>query len=149
MSPTHPYPNPKFSPRPDVPKYDLKNTCKPLQVIVKLANIELTPKNPTYQGGTWHVEGMANENIVATGIYYYHSENITESRLSFRIQVQEPTYQQGDGKGVGRMYDLWDGDVLAQYLGGVITKQDRCLVFPNIYQHQVQPFKLTDPTKPG
>ncbi|KAF9335664.1 hypothetical protein BGZ91_010407 [Linnemannia elongata] len=52
---------------------------RPLQVIVKLANIELTPDNPKYEGGTWHVEGMANENIVATGIYYYYTDNITES----------------------------------------------------------------------
>ena len=28
-----------------------------LQVIVKLANIELTPEKPRYGGGTWHVEG--------------------------------------------------------------------------------------------
>lgn len=25
----------------------------------------------------------------------------------------------------------------------------RCLVFPNIYQHQVQPFELVDKSKPG
>lgn len=31
---------------------------KPLQIIVKLANIELTPERPEYGGGTWHVEGM-------------------------------------------------------------------------------------------
>jgi hypothetical protein len=30
---------------------------RPLQVIVKLANIELTPEKPKYEGGTWHVEG--------------------------------------------------------------------------------------------
>lgn len=29
-----------------------------LQIIVKLANIELTPEKPTYEGGTWHVEGQ-------------------------------------------------------------------------------------------
>ena len=29
-----------------------------LQVIVKLANIHLTPEKPTYEGGTWHVEGQ-------------------------------------------------------------------------------------------
>jgi hypothetical protein len=29
-----------------------------LQVIVKLANIELTPEKPEYQGGVWHVEGQ-------------------------------------------------------------------------------------------
>ena len=30
---------------------------KTLQVIVKLANIVLTPEKPEYGGGTWHVEG--------------------------------------------------------------------------------------------
>ena len=29
-----------------------------LQVIVKLANIELTPEKADYGGGTWHVEGQ-------------------------------------------------------------------------------------------
>ncbi|KAF9154000.1 hypothetical protein BG015_002143 [Linnemannia schmuckeri] len=140
---------PEFTAPTDVPKYDLKNTGKPLQVIVKLANIELTPENPKYEGGTWHVEGMANENIVASGIYYYHTENISDSRLNFRIQVQEPGYEQSDDNGVRHMYDLWNDGPLVQYLDGVVTKQDRCLVFPNIYQHQVQPFTLDDTTKPG
>lgn len=140
---------PEFTPPADVPKYDLKNTGKPLQVIVKLANIELTPENPRYEGGTWHVEGMANENIVASGIYYYHTENISDSRLNFRIQVQEPGYEQSDDNGVRHMYDLWNDGPLVQYLDGVVTKQDRCLVFPNIYQHQVQPFTLDDATKSG
>ena len=30
---------------------------RPLQIIVKLANIELTPDKPSYDGGSWHVEG--------------------------------------------------------------------------------------------
>jgi hypothetical protein len=29
-----------------------------LQVVVKLANIELTPEKPHYAGGSWHVEGF-------------------------------------------------------------------------------------------
>jgi hypothetical protein len=29
-----------------------------LQIIVKLANIHLTPEKPYYDGGTWHVEGQ-------------------------------------------------------------------------------------------
>lgn len=29
-----------------------------LQVIVKLANIELSLENPTYEGGSWHIEGQ-------------------------------------------------------------------------------------------
>ena len=36
-----------------------------------------------------------------------------------------------------------------QDIGGVITKTHRCVAFPNIDQHQVQPFHLEDPTKPG
>lgn len=31
---------------------------KNLQIIVKLANIRLTPEKPYYEGGTWHVEGQ-------------------------------------------------------------------------------------------
>ena len=36
-----------------------------------------------------------------------------------------------------------------QELGSAETIQGRCVAFPNIYQHQVQPFRLEDPTKPG
>ncbi len=47
------------------------------QVIVKLANIILTPSNPEYKGESWHVEGMQNEHIVASGMYYYDSHNVS------------------------------------------------------------------------
>jgi Protein of unknown function (DUF4246) len=30
-----------------------------------------------------------------------------------------------------------------------LTSQNTCIAFPNIYQHQVQPFRLRDRTKPG
>ena len=36
-----------------------------------------------------------------------------------------------------------------QDIGDVITKTNRCVAFPNLYQHRVQPFRLEDPTKPG
>ncbi|KAF9427289.1 hypothetical protein BGZ94_005172 [Podila epigama] len=139
---------PEFSPPEELEPYKIKAEQK-LQVIVKLANIELTPENPKYDGGVWHVEGMANENIVASGIYYYHSENITETRLNFRMAVQEPPYEQSDYNGVRVMFGLENEEALVQYLDGIVTKQDRCIAFPNIYQHQVQPFTLEDPTKPG
>jgi hypothetical protein len=44
-----------------------------IQMIVKLANIVLTPEKPTYDGGSWHVEGMKNEEIVSTFIYVRYS----------------------------------------------------------------------------
>lgn len=120
-----------------------------IQVIFKLANIELTPESLDYPGGSWHVEGMKNENIVASGIYYYYSDNITESRLHFREAIKEPDYEQNDNLGVETVYGLVDDNPLNQDLGYVITKEDRCISFPNIYQHRVEPFTLIDKSKAG
>ena len=58
-----------------------------IQVIVKLANIELTPAKPEYDGGPWHIEGQLNEHICASALCYYDSENVTMSNLAFRHQV--------------------------------------------------------------
>lgn len=134
---------------PEPPSEVIDLTGKRLQVIVKLANIVLTPENPSYPGGSWHIEGMKNENICASGIYYYASENISESRLNFRQAVCEPNYEQNDNRGVEHFYGLSNDGALNQEVASVITKEDRCIAFPNFYQHQVQPFQLTDPSKPG
>lgn len=55
-----------------------------LQVIVKIASIELKPEKPEFEGGSWHVEGQMNERICATALYYADCENVTSSYLSFR-----------------------------------------------------------------
>ena len=41
--------------RPKGPEEGLRE--KPLQIMVKPANIHLTPQKPEYRGGEWHVEG--------------------------------------------------------------------------------------------
>ncbi|MFE5396112.1 DUF4246 domain-containing protein [Streptomyces sp. NPDC056568] len=120
-----------------------------LQVIVKLATVHLTPDQPEYAGGSWHVEGMLNERIVSTGIYYWDSENITESRLGFRSALDDPNYEQNDDNGLREVYGLEDEDALNQVLGSVPTPAGRCLAFPNVLQHRVGPFGLADPTRPG
>ncbi|MFD5066343.1 DUF4246 domain-containing protein [Streptomyces sp. NPDC058369] len=120
-----------------------------LQVIVKLATIHLTPEKPEYAGGSWHVEGMLNERIVSTGIYYWDSENITESRLSFRAALDDPEYEQNDNNGVRDAYGLVDEDALNQVLGSAATPTGRCLAFPNVLQHRVGSFGLADPSRPG
>ncbi|KDQ59184.1 hypothetical protein JAAARDRAFT_192719 [Jaapia argillacea MUCL 33604] len=147
---------PPFTPPPveDDVQFTLKG--RKIQVIVKMANIVLTPENPKYEGGSWHVEGMENERIISTGLYYYHSSNISESKLGFRKAVGDGgdgadiPYEQSDNQGYMAAYGI-DGDsgFLNQELGTVITKEDKCLAFPNIYQHRVAPFELVDPTKPG
>ncbi|MEU5647388.1 DUF4246 domain-containing protein [Streptomyces milbemycinicus] len=141
---------PAFTP-PELPdesaRVDLRG--RRLQVIVKLATIHLTPDKPEYPGGSWHVEGMLNERIVSTGIYYWDSENITESRLSFRVALDDPDYEQNDDNGLREVYGLEDEDALNQMLGSTSTPAGRCLAFPDILQHRVGSFRLMDPTRPG
>ncbi|MEU0169578.1 DUF4246 domain-containing protein [Streptomyces iakyrus] len=141
---------PAFTPpeRPEASaRVDLRG--RRLQVIVKLATIHLTPDKPEYRGGSWHVEGMLNERIVSTGIYYWDSENITESRLGFRAALDDPDYEQNDDNGLREVYGLEDEDALNQVLGSASTPAGRCLAFPNILQHRVDSFRLADPTRPG
>ncbi|KAL2866597.1 DUF4246 domain-containing protein [Aspergillus lucknowensis] len=130
-----------------------------LQVIVKLANIELTPEKPEYHGGSWHVEGALNEHICATAIYYYESDNITESSLAFRQRalredirylppqdefdfLQEVLGFDEDVKGRGETR-------VTQDLGSISTREGRLLTFPNNLQHCVSPFALANSSKPG
>ncbi|EIW52138.1 uncharacterized protein TRAVEDRAFT_135946 [Trametes versicolor FP-101664 SS1] len=153
--PQVPDPEP-FSPPKADGRVELKLGGRTVQVIVKLANIVLTPERPEYPGGSWHVEGMANEKIVATGLYYYASENITESRLDFRTVVGEGSdngvwmpYEQSDDKGYNTVYGFGGGKALNQELGHIVAEEGKCIAFPNIYQHRVDDFELADRTKPG
>ncbi|KAI1658101.1 hypothetical protein F4813DRAFT_380457 [Daldinia decipiens] len=153
------WPEPKdYTPRErDSPgKPDLKKDFPSgLQVIFKLANIHLTPEDPEYDGGSWHIEGALNERIVATALYYYDAENISESRLAFKQAVDaekvRETPPQYEFQSLMRWMGIVDDhdDPPFQELGSVLTQPGRLLAFPNVFQHQVQPFRLEDPTKPG
>ncbi|KAG8930961.1 hypothetical protein FRC01_002010 [Tulasnella sp. 417] len=120
---------------------------KKVQVIVKLVNIILTPENPSYPGGSWHIEGLANESIVASGIYYYDSENITGSYLAFRMAVSG--IDETDEEITEKVFGLGRESASNQVVGTVKTASKRCIAFPNLFQHRVSPFALADPTKPG
>ncbi|KAJ5902035.1 hypothetical protein N7495_002563 [Penicillium taxi] len=131
-----------------------------LQVIVKLANIELTPDKPDYEGGTWHIEGQLNEHIAATAIYYYDSENITESKLSFRHRPNvedwnEYGYEQSCHGFMQQIFgfpestDSNGSTDITQDLGSVVCSEGRLLTFPNVLQHCVSSFSLADRSKPG
>ena len=136
---------------------------KPLQVIVKLANIHLTPDSPQYDGGSWHIEGQLNEHICATALLYYDSDNITDSYLAFRERVDAEALEGGDKDEFGvRGYAHYDHEHMelllgvrdrvtsaTQELGHVLCKEGRLIVFPNVLQHRVEAFRLRDATKPG
>ncbi|EPS38527.1 hypothetical protein H072_7739 [Dactylellina haptotyla CBS 200.50] len=131
---------------------EIKLEGKTVKVIVKLANIILTPDKPEYAGGSWHVEAMLNERIISTGIYYFAQENISDSELAFRRTVSDVPHvmdlqQYSDWPIIFNM-ESWDAFTV-QKIGSIQTKEHRAIAFPNVFQHQVQPFKLTDPTKPG
>ncbi|KAI6782114.1 uncharacterized protein J7T54_002351 [Emericellopsis cladophorae] len=126
-----------------------------IQVIVKLANIHLTPDSPSYPGGTWHTEGQLNEHICATALFYYDSDNITDCRLDFRTMADEEGlmmelgHEQGDYHNIERAFAIDARGDLLQNIGSVLTRPNRALFFPNLYQHHVSPFELVDKTRPG
>lgn len=131
------------------------NNASRIQVIVKLASIHLTPENPSYDGGSWHVEGQLNEHICATALYYYDSDNITDSRLDFRTLANreglsaELHYDQSDYYSIDRTYAIDSTGNTLQDVGSVLTRPGRALFFPNVFMHRVSPFRLDDPTRPG
>ncbi|KAG8631442.1 hypothetical protein KVT40_000582 [Elsinoe batatas] len=125
-----------------------------LQVIVKLANVHLTPEKPNYTGGSWHIEGMLNEMICATALYYYDSENVTDSYLAFRQTVdceemEMNAHGQDDYSGLETLFGIEQNGRGVQDVGRTLTRQGRLLAFPNMVQHQVSPFSLEDKTRPG
>lgn len=124
-----------------------------LQVIFKLANIHLSPADPEYGGGSLHVEGALNDRIVATALYYYDCENITESVLTLHhpVDVEELRMipPQHEFESLERWLGISSYDPSLQRLGRVVTRQGRLLAFPNVLAHQVQPFKLADNSRPG
>lgn len=131
------------------------NNASRVQVIVKLANIHLTPEKPTYDGGSWHVEGQLNEHICATALYYYDCDNVTESRLDFRTSADredmmgELDYDQDDFESIEDVFAIRSEYDTIQDTGSVVTREGRMLFFPNVYQHHVSPFELADKSRPG
>ncbi|KAF5620156.1 hypothetical protein F52700_11476 [Fusarium sp. NRRL 52700] len=136
------------------PGMSLRERFKDLQVIVKMASIELTPDMPVFPPGGWHVEGQMNEHIVGTALYYLDSENVKPSYLQFRMQTD---YYQEDWN-IGQDSYSWmeqvygtrlnGGDCLQRY-GKIETKQGRLLAFPNVFHHRVSHVELDDMSKPG
>ena len=60
-----------------------------LQVYVRIPSVQLTPGRPRYDGGAWMLEGLLNEHIIASSVYFFDMENVTtdSASLSFRVQA--------------------------------------------------------------
>jgi len=47
-----------------------------LRVYVKIQSIEVDVDNPVVPAGEWALEGMFNEHIIATSIYFFDIEDV-------------------------------------------------------------------------
>jgi hypothetical protein len=117
-----------------------------------------------FEGGSWHTEGMLNERICATALFYYDSDNVTDCHLDFRTPadreelVMNLRYEQSQHFPIERTFAITNSDrETLQSIGGVLTTNSpstgdadtRAVFFPNLLQHRVSPFRLKDPTRPG
>lgn len=123
-----------------------------LQVIVKVASTMLTSSNPSFSGGSWHIEGMPYENIVGTALAYLDIDGITDSFLEFRkpvvINEEASEYPQNDNRFTSHHYGIekgshWNG-TMNRYLGLIKCETGNSVVFPNSLQHRVKEFRLQD-----
>ncbi|KAJ2696758.1 hypothetical protein H4218_004389 [Coemansia sp. IMI 209128] len=150
----HPQPEPFVAPpRPVVPH---KLCGRRLQAMVRMASVELTSKRPIYGGEDWTVAGLANERIIATGIFFYDVLNIAPANLQFREALCSWDFEaeQCDIDSVVKAYGLdysqfGDDQSTSQELGCVGIKDGLCLVFPNILQCKIPELKLVDKKQPG
>lgn len=142
-------------------------TVKPLErpklnkfkAIIKLAEVNLTPENPSYSGGQWQFEGLQQEKIIAVGMYYYIVDNVTKNYVNFRTRIDEKSIFVPRNVdcliklhyGIDMVCDKECTEVDDPVIGlaKVKARQGLTLIFPNYLQHRIEPFELYDKTKSG
>ncbi|KAG8985302.1 hypothetical protein FRB90_004794, partial [Tulasnella sp. 427] len=65
------------------------------------------------------------------------------------VNFAEAPYQQSDHRAIELIWGMRHDEDSNQVVGAVKTSVNRCIAFPNIYQHQVSPFELVDRSRPG
>lgn len=131
-----------------------------IQVFVKMTDMDISPDKPSYMGEEWHLAGLPDEYIVATSVYCYDIENVTEPRISFLIDAEllkedicVDEHEERDDWQIAQLFGLendgppWGEDV--QRLGSVVMRENRLLTFPNTLWHKMESFKLIDTAKTG
>ncbi|KAJ2507355.1 hypothetical protein IWW47_001145 [Coemansia sp. RSA 2052] len=122
-----------------------------------MSSIELTPEMLIYGGVDWSVAGMGNEQIIATGLFFYDMVNVTQRSLQFREALcsWEDEHEKPEIELVHKAYGITLDDMrkrwhcISQELGPVEIKNGQCVVFPNILQHKIPELELVDRTKPS
>ena len=143
---------PFFPPSPPPSIVRLRN--RQLQLVVRLLHSTLTPNGsssppdslanaatPTHHG--WHVDGQRNECIVGTAVMVVSESNVRPTSIAFRCAVEEPTLYE-DQKGLQAIYGFGESSVLVEPLGEVQLRPQRCLVYPNVFEHRLSEAELVD-----
>lgn len=128
-----------------------------LQVIIKVGSTILSHEHPEYDGGSWHIEGMPYEHIMATCLHYLDVRGITDSFLEFRKPVilnnKNIEYPQNGSKHTTYHFGIepnshHDGK-MNRYLGLIKSVEGASVVFPNTLQHRVKEFKMRNRVHSG
>ena len=122
----------------------LKN--KNLQVITKIVQIHLKPNDQFM--GSWHVEGMSHENIVATASCTLEQSDDIKTKLYFKrgYYEEEADHLLMNSHNVpSEIHDLYHSKLVP--IGKVNIKEDTIVVFPNNMVHKVDMINKSDEAK--
>ncbi|KAI9505557.1 hypothetical protein GGI26_002589 [Coemansia sp. RSA 1358] len=142
--------------RPFTP-YRLRN--QNLQAVVRMKNMYLTPESPVIAKHEDHSTRNDNDKIVATAIYFYDVENITDAEIGFKDPINagckdnEFVYSCYTYATFPRIYeDVIDAGWCYKYSqcsGKIEIKSGRWVCFPSSYLHYLTSMKLANSSKPG
>ncbi|KAL3691664.1 hypothetical protein R1sor_005315 [Riccia sorocarpa] len=127
-----------------------------IELLFQIFRTIIQPKGHVYEG-TWHVEGMSHECIVASGIYYYSTSSyLKDSGLEFRRERNEykdypsiAEYHWSMQERMGDQFPNLHGLTMNVHLGTVPTVEDRLIVFSNDLQHKVSRIENTSQDQVG
>ncbi|KAH0431799.1 hypothetical protein CcaCcLH18_06802 [Colletotrichum camelliae] len=127
-----------------------------IQVIVKMRAMYPTPENPICDlRNGFGLDGALNEHIVATAVYFFDDENVTDSRVSFQTRFQglnfeeDCSFETGDLRPLDEIFGLRHRTPSLQKVGFAIMREGLMLAYPNVLQQKESAFQLEDPTRPG
>ncbi|EPQ26935.1 uncharacterized protein PFL1_05569 [Pseudozyma flocculosa PF-1] len=139
------------------PLRTVKLCGKTLQVVVRLTKADVAPKAPAKHSHKWHLQGLPDESICASGIHYLACSNVHPPRSLFRVAVDgecwdAAQYQHLQDHQKKDLFGFSSEDLhagFAQDIGSVEPQPGGCFVYPGFMARKESPLKLIDPTKPG
>ncbi|KAL8904481.1 MAG: hypothetical protein Q9207_003245 [Kuettlingeria erythrocarpa] len=125
-----------------------------IQMVLHIQEIDLTPDNPRYEGEEWHVQGQTNERVCATASYVYLTSNVASPTISFRRRVfpEEAIAAKGEiatPPFLPEIFGAKHGEPVIQNLGDVVLRENRVVVWPNVFQTKLDPVELQDQSRDG